>query len=60
MGRVIFGASHIAALVLVVEPAGLTRIDPALLEATLSLTPTESQVAFFIGGRQDPCVTSPR
>ncbi len=43
-----FGASHIAALVLVVEPAGLTRINPALLEATLSLTPTESQVAFSL------------
>ena len=40
-----FGASRIAALVLIVEPAGLMRIDPALLGTTLGLTPIESQVA---------------
>ena len=39
------GVCHIGALVLVVEPPGLTRIDPALLEIALSLTPTESQVS---------------
>ena len=40
-----FGAHRIAALVLITEPAGLTRIDPALLRTTLDLTPTESRVA---------------
>jgi len=39
------GAHRIAALVLITEPAGLTRIDPALLRTTLDLTPTESRVA---------------
>ena len=43
-----FGASRIAALVLIVEPAGLMRIDPALLGTTLGLTPIESQVAALL------------
>ena len=43
-----FGAHRIAALVLIGEPAGLTRIDPALLRTTLDLTPTESRVAALL------------
>ena len=43
-----FGVSRIAALVLIVEPAGSMRIDPALLGTTLGLTPIESQVAALL------------
>ena len=43
-----FGASRIAALVLVVEPAGLKRIDPALLAHTLGLSPMESRIAALL------------
>ena len=44
-GKRNFGVSRIAALVLVMEPAGLMRIDPAPLEITLGLSPVESRVA---------------
>ena len=37
-------AEHVAALVLVVDPASRTRIDPALVAATLGLTPMESRL----------------
>lgn len=42
------GAYRIAALVLVVEPAGLMGIDPTLLENVLDLTTTESRVAALL------------
>jgi len=38
-------APHLAALVLVVEPRGRGRIDPALVQAVLGLTPAESRIA---------------
>ena len=40
-----YGARHIAALVLIVEPGSRRRIDPGLVARTLGLTPAESQVA---------------
>ena len=40
-----YGARHIAALVLIVEPGRPRRIDPALVATALELTPRESQVA---------------
>ena len=40
-----YGARHIAALVLIVEPGRQHRIDPALVATTLGLTSAESQVA---------------
>ena len=40
-----YGARHVAALVLIVEPGHHHRIDPGLVARTLRLTPTESQVA---------------
>ena len=39
---------RVAALVLVVDPASRTRIDPALVAATLGLTPMESRVAVWL------------
>ena len=44
-GRAEFDAERVAALVLVVEPGSRARIDPALVAATLELTPKESRVA---------------
>ena len=38
-------ARRVAALALIVDPGGRTRIDPALVAATLGLTPMESRVA---------------
>ena len=43
-----YGARHVAALVLIVEPRRRRRIDPALVETTLALTPAESQVAVWL------------
>ena len=43
-----YGARHVAALVLIVEPGRHPRLDPALLAATLGLTPDESQVAVWL------------
>ena len=40
-----YGARHVAALVLLVEPGSWNRIDPGLVATTLGLTPTESHVA---------------
>ena len=40
--------SSVAALVLVVDPASRARIDPALVEALLGLTPAESHVAVML------------
>ena len=43
-----FGARRVAALVLLVEPGQASRIDPALVAATLGLTPVESQIAAWV------------
>ncbi len=43
-----FRASRAAALLLIVDEHVRTRIDPALLQATLSLTPMESRVAAML------------
>ena len=40
-----FGARHIAAIVLIVDPGSKLRIAPDLLSATLGLTEAQSQVA---------------
>ena len=40
-----YGARHVAALVLIVEPGSQHRIDPDLVAKTLGLTPMESRVA---------------
>ena len=43
-----FGARRVAALVLLVEPGQVARIDPALVAATLGLTPVESEIAAWL------------
>ena len=43
-----YGARHVAALVLIVEPGSQRRIDPGLVARTLGLTPMESQVAVWL------------
>jgi len=43
-----YGARHVAALVLLVEPGHRSRIAPGLIAATLGLTPGESQVAVWL------------
>ena len=43
-----YGARHVAALVLIVEPGSQRRIDPAVVATTLGLTPPESQVAVLL------------
>ena len=43
-----YGARHVAALVLLVEPGSHPRLDPALVGTTLGLTPAESQVAVWL------------
>ena len=43
-----YGARHIAALILMIEPRSQHRIDPDLVARTLGLTPTESQVAVWL------------
>ena len=40
-----YGARHVAALVLIVEPGREHRVDPGLVAKTLGLTPAESRVA---------------
>ena len=40
-----YGARHVAALVLIVEPGRQHRINPDLVATTLELTPAETQVA---------------
>ena len=40
-----YGAQHVAALVLIVEPGSRRRIDSGLVATALELTPAESQVA---------------
>ena len=43
-----YGARHVAALVLIVEPGRRRRVDPALVASTLELTRPESQVAVWL------------
>ena len=43
-----YGARHVAALVLIVEPGRNHRVDPGLVTKTLGLTPAESQVATWL------------
>ena len=43
-----FGPLHVAALVLVVDPASRARIDPELVSQSLGLTPAEGQVAAML------------
>ena len=47
-GQLDFRPWRVAALVLVVDPASRVRIDPALVEETLDLTPAESLVAVML------------
>ena len=43
-----YGARYVAALALIHEPGFTQRIEPALVAATLELTPGESQVAVWL------------
>ena len=43
-----YGAPHVAALVLIVEPGRRHRVDPRVVARTLDLTPTQSQVAVWL------------
>ena len=43
-----YGARHVAALVLIVEPGRRHRVDPQLVATTLDLTPAETQVAVWL------------
>ena len=43
-----YGARHVAALVLIVEPGRRHRIDPRLVARTLNLTPSEGQLAVWL------------
>ena len=43
-----YGARHVAALVLIVEPGHQHRVDPGLVATTLGLTSAESQVAVWL------------
>ena len=47
-----YGARHVAALVLIVEPGRRHRINPDLVARTLGLTPAESQVAVWLAEGQ--------
>ena len=43
-----YGARHVAALVLIVEPGRRHRVDPRLVATTLDLTPAETQIAVWL------------
>ena len=43
-----YGARHVAALVLIVEPWRQHRVDPDVVAMTLELTPAETQVAVWL------------
>ena len=43
-----YGARHVAALILLIEPRSQHRIDPDLVARTLGLTPMESRVAVWL------------
>ena len=46
------GVRRVAALVLVVEPGRMARLDPALVAVALGLTPVESQIAVGVAEGQ--------
>lgn len=46
--RLDYGARHVAAVVLIVEPGRLHRVDPQVVATTLELTPGETQVAVWL------------
>ena len=48
-----YGARHIAALILIIEPRSQHRIDPDSVARTLGLTPMESSGSGLVGGRQE-------
>ena len=48
-----YGARHVAALVLLVEPGRHPRLDPDVVTRTLRLTPAESQVAVWLADGQE-------
>ena len=43
-----YGARHVAALVLIVEPGRQHRVDPRVVATTLQLTPSESRLAVWL------------
>ena len=43
-----FRSRRVAALVMIVDPVGPVRIDPALVQSMLGLTPAESKVAVLL------------
>ena len=43
-----YGARHVAALVLIVEPGRRHRIEPRVVARTLGLTPAETRVAVWL------------
>ena len=43
-----YGARHVAALMLIVEPGRRHRVDPNLVARTLKLTPAETRVAVWL------------
>ena len=47
-----FGGRRVATLVLITELGQVSRIDPALVAATLGLTPAESQIAVWLAEGQ--------
>ena len=53
-GRMGFRPRHVAALVLVVDPARRARIDPELVMVALDLTRAESQVAAMLAEGRTP------
>ena len=55
-----YGARHVAALVLIVEPGRHPRINPALVATTLELTPAETHVAVGFWRKARACATWPR
>ena len=48
-----YGARHVAALVLLVDPGRHLRLDPDVVTRTLGLTPAESQVAVWLADGQN-------
>ena len=50
-----YGARHVAALVLIVEPGNQHRVDPVLVATILGLTPAESWVAAGLAEGKSVC-----
>ena len=55
-----YGARHVAALVLIVEPGRQRRVDPDLVARTLELTRPESQVAVWLAEGKTVRATWPK